>query len=260
MSSGSNVIMARMYKSLLIVATGFLATLASLTQAADGRAVDYQLGKETFEGYWVDAGKNAPVVFMIHDWDGLTDYEKQRAQMLKEQGYSVFAADMFGKGNRPQAIADKKAMTGALYKDRQRMRDIIQAGLKAADAQGSNMDNLTMLGYCFGGTVILEAARAGIEAKGFAGFHAGLGTPKGQDYNEVKGSVILFHGSADRVVSMTEVAKSVEEMEAAGVKHEVDIYSGARHAFSVIGSDRYNKEADTKSWSRYMEFLKEVSL
>jgi dienelactone hydrolase len=111
------------------------------------------------------------------------------------------------------------------------------------------------IGYCFGGSAILELARSGAELKGFVAFHGGLETPAGQDYSQAKGKVLILHGTADSSVTMEHFANLAVELETAGVSHEMITYSGAPHAFTVFGSDRYRKDADEKSWKRFGEYL-----
>jgi dienelactone hydrolase len=213
---------------------------------------------EEYEGYYVTPSEDAPLVIIIHDWDGLTDYEIRRARMLKEAGYAVFAADMFGAGVRPTALKDKQQLTGALYKDRGKMRRLVQGALKAAEAQGARVENAVAMGYCFGGTVVLEWARSGADLKGFVPFHGGLDTPEGQDYTRTSGFVLVFHGTADKHVTMESFAGLAMALEKAEVPHEMITYGGAPHAFSVFGSDRYREGADQKSWARFKAFLEEA--
>lgn len=218
---------------------------------------NYKIDGEDFEGFILNQGKDTPLVLIIHDWDGLGDYEKKRAQMLKKQGFSVFAMDMYGKGIRPQKVEDKKKRTTALYKDRATMRKLMEGGIAEAKRQGLNIGNAVIVGYCFGGTSVLELARSGEKLKGFVSFHGNLDTPKGQNYDDVKGSIMVFHGTADKIVPMTDFADLAARMESAGVNHEMITYSGAPHAFSVFGSDRYRKKADQLSWARFSDYLKE---
>ncbi len=98
----------------MITAALYLAG-AGQVMASSGGAVLYQVNGEEYEGYYVSAGADAPLVLLMHDWDGLTDYEVRRADMLAEMGYSVFAADLFGVGVRPTENKDKKQHTGELY-------------------------------------------------------------------------------------------------------------------------------------------------
>jgi dienelactone hydrolase len=115
------------------------------------------------------------------------------------------------------------------------------------------------MGYCFGGSAVLEWARAGVDLKGFVSFHGGLETPVGQDYRALKGDLLVLHGTADASVSMTQFATLAETLEQQGRRHEMITYSGAPHAFTVFGTDRYREDADRKSWQRFVAFLKEVT-
>lgn len=235
----------------------FFLLITSLGFAA-GHSVDYQVNDKFYQGYYLSPNNEAPLVLMIHDWDGLTDYEVKRAEMLAEMGYATFAADMFGKGVRPTEIADKKKLTGELYKDRGKMRALLNGALAAAKAQGANVDNAVAIGYCFGGAVTLEFARSGVPLKGFVSFHGGLASPEGQDYTQTQGNILILHGTADAVVSMQDFATLAIELEKTKIPHEMITYSGAPHAFTVFGSDRYRKDADEKSWRRFSEYLQET--
>ncbi len=175
--------------------------------------------------------------------------------MLAELGYSVFAADLFGKGVRPTEMVDKRQHTGALYKDREKLRALMQGALDAAKKQGGNIDNAVSMGYCFGGAAVLEQARSGANLKGFVTFHGGLSTPEGQDYSKTTGQLLIFHGSADSNITLQDFAALASELEKQGVTHEMTTYSGAPHAFTVFGEPRYRADADAKSWRRYLEFL-----
>lgn len=235
----------------LLVSLGFFASAAAFSQS-----VTYQVDGNPYEGYYVSPAANAPLVVILHDWDGLTDYEIRRADMLKQQGYAVFAADLFGKGVRPTADKDKMQHTGELYQDRAKLRKLIQAGIDTARAQGANVNNAVVMGYCFGGAAVLEHARAGADAKGFVSFHGGLTTPHGQSYASTKGSVLVFHGSADTMISLQDLAQLGTELEQHTIPHELISYGGAPHAFTVFGSDRYRENADTQSWRRFLDYLK----
>lgn len=222
-----------------------------------GGNVTYEVDGKSYEGYYKSPAKNAPLIFLVHDWDGIDDYEKKRVQMLNEMGFAAFAVDLFGKGVRPQKTEEKKALTGSLYKDRALMRKLLMAGLEKAKAMGANVDNAIGIGYCFGGAAILEMGRAGADLKAFIPFHGGLKTPEGQDYSKIKGEVVVFHGTADKAISMDEFAGLAKELEAANVSHEMLTYAGAPHAFTKFGSNRYHKVADERSWARFSEYIKE---
>jgi dienelactone hydrolase len=226
--------------------------------AASGEKVDYEVDGQAYEGYYVSPGNDAPLVLLIHDWDGLTDYEVRRADMLAEMGYAVFAADLFGAGVRPIEVKDKRQHTGELYKNRKKLRALMLGALETAATKGANTGNSVAMGYCFGGAAVLELARSGVDMKGFATFHGGLKTPGGQDYSKTKGEILVMHGSADTAITMDQFAALATKLEAAGVKHEMVTYSSAPHAFTVFGSERYREDADRKSWALFSEFLKET--
>jgi len=229
--------------------------LLATSAVAAGSAVDYEVDGVVFEGYYVAPAADAPLVLMIHDWDGLDAYEIKRAEMLAALGYTVFAADLFGKGIRPASMEEKRQRTGALYADRPRLRALLQGALAAVKKRGARVDNAVAVGYCFGGAAVLEMARSGAEMKGFVSFHGGLDLPPGQDYSKVRGSVLILHGTADSSVSMADFAALAVALEAAAVPHEMITYSGAPHAFTVFGSERYHQEADQKSWRRFVDYL-----
>lgn len=240
------------------VILSFIFILMMSSSAVAGEFVTYKVDGAPYEGYYAHATAKAPLVLLIHDWDGLTDYEVKRADMLVKRGYSVFAADLFGAGVRPTEMKDKRQHTGELYKDREKMRALMNGALKTARSKGANTDNAVSMGYCFGGAAVLELARSGADLKGFVTFHGGLKTPEGQDYMGAKGKILILHGSADTAITMQDFAALTNELESTGISHEMITYSGAPHAFTVFGSSRYREDADKKSWKRFMEFLGET--
>lgn len=241
------------------IVTFFLIVMMASFAHAAGEMVEYKVDGEAFEGYFISPSANAPLVLLIHDWDGLTDYEVQRAGMLSELGYAVFAADLFGAGVRPTETDEKRKLTGALYQNRERMRSLLQGALETAQAKNSEAPYSVAMGYCFGGAAVLEFARAGVELDAFVTFHGGLTTPEGQNYSETKGKVLVLHGTADTAVTMEHFASLAHQLEEQGIPHEMITYSGAPHAFTVFGSERYREDADKKSWERFTEFLSELS-
>ncbi|MEJ2656326.1 MAG: dienelactone hydrolase family protein [Desulfobacterales bacterium] len=246
---------AKLFFTFSIVA---LIVMPAAAFGAAGASVPYQVNNQSYKGYYISPSSHAPFVLLIHDWDGLTDYEIKRANMLADLGYSVFALDLFGAGVRPTELKDKRQHTGELYKNREKMRALMYGALDAAGKRGANIKNAVAVGYCFGGAAVLELARSGADLKGFATFHGGLQTPEGQNYTKTKGKILIMHGSADRAITMDQFADLAKELESAGVAHEMITYGGAQHAFTVFGGNRYQKTADEKSWKRFTEFLSET--
>jgi dienelactone hydrolase len=223
-----------------------------------GETVTYGVDGETFEGYRAAAKEESKgLVVVIHDWDGLTEYEKRRADMLADLGYDAFAVDLFGKGNRPVEIEARREETSRLHGDRARMRSLLLGGLEEARKTGDG--KVVVMGYCFGGTATLELARSG-KAKDLAGytsFHGGLKTPEGQAYPSDTAPILIAHGGADTSVTMDDVAGLSKELESAGVDYEIQVYSNAPHGFTEFDSDRYQKRADERSWNEFLDFLAE---
>lgn len=225
--------------------------------SAFAKDYSYKYDGNVYEGYVLNSKKGAPLIFIVHDWDGLTDYEKKRSQMLKGLGFSVFSIDMYGKGVRPTNFEDKKKMSRSLYADRKKMRGLMNQAFKEAKKLGLNVKNALAVGYCFGGTSILEWAKSGVELKGFASFHGNLAVKEGESYENVKSKIAVFHGTADQAVSMDDFAGLAKHLEEKKIPHEMITYSGAPHAFTVFGSERYRENADKKSWMHFQQFLKE---
>lgn len=217
--------------------------------------MSYEVDGEQYEGYFAEASDPKGLVLVIPDWDGLTDYERKRADMLAELGYDAFAADLYGQGNRPDDTSAKKAETARLYEDRETMRSLILAGL--AEGRRLGEQQVVVMGYCFGGAAVLELARSGQaeDIAGYATFHGGLTTPEGQGYSADTAPILVAHGGADSSVTMQDVAALSNELEEADVTYEIEVYSGAPHAFTVFGGDRYQERADRNSWDAFTSFL-----
>ncbi|HEM46654.1 MAG TPA: dienelactone hydrolase family protein, partial [Alphaproteobacteria bacterium] len=190
-----------------------LAALFPIAAQA-GQAVEYQVDGAAYQGYAATAeGSSKGLVLIIHDWDGLTEYEEKRAEMPAAMGYDAFAVDLYGKGNRPVETGAKKAETGKLYNDREKMRGLILAGL--AEARRISDRPAVVMGYCFGGAATLELARSGKADRvaGYATFHGGLATPEGQSYPADTPPLLIAHGGADSSITMDHVAALSKELE-----------------------------------------------
>jgi len=241
-----------MIRSAILAAASLLALSAHA-----GETVTYSVDGADHEGYLAEATRETRgLVIVIHDWDGLDEYEQTRAEMIADQGYDAFAIDLYGKGNRPQEREKKMTEVRKLYGDRELMRARILAGLEEA-RERSGETRAVVMGYCFGGGATLELARSG-EAEdvvGYTTFHGSLETPEGQSYSGEEAPILILHGGADAGIPNAVASGLAEELEAAGTPYELVIYSGAPHAWTVFGSDRYRAEADEKSWESFSGFL-----
>lgn len=238
--------------------SSMLAISLCVATPAFAEDVQYTVDGEAFTGYWAEAENPKGLVLIVHDWDGMTDYERQRADMLADMGYNAFALDMFGDETPTDTVGHRRAATGALYQDRERMRALLKAGIDQATAR-SSVGDMVVHGYCFGGAVTLEMARSDMAdmAKGYASFHGGLSTPEGQSWDGDEPPILVLHGGADTSITMEDVATFATELEKAGNTYTIEVYSKAPHAFTVFGSDRYQERADQASWEAYKSFLAE---
>jgi dienelactone hydrolase len=237
-----------------------LSVALALPAAAEivGEAFDYTVDGVTFEGYVArnsDITEPRGTVMIVHDWNGLTDYEERRAEMLAALGYTAVAIDVYGKETDPQSVDEYRALSGALYGDRETFRKRLLGSLEATGRVPGAGGGIVVMGYCFGGAAVLELARSGAETAGFVSFHGGLGTPEGQDYAAVAAPVLLLHGSADPVSGMADLAAALDMMQAAGKPHAAQVFGGARHSFTVWGSRDYDLAADTGAWEALLDFL-----
>jgi dienelactone hydrolase len=232
-----------------------LSLFAGAVAAVGGKMAVYEVDGQPFEGYIAKVSAAAPMVLLIHDWDGLTDYEVKRSNMLAELGYSVFAIDLYGKGVRPTELADKRKCMTILTDDRPKMRAYMKGALEFAQTQGLNTGNCVAMGYCFGGTAILELARSGEKLKGFASFHGGLDLPEGQDYSKATGEYLIMHSITDGMPPFSALA---EDLQKAELPAQLVSYTGAPHGWTVFGSPRYREKPDADSWNHFVRFLEDV--
>ncbi len=231
--------------------------------------VEYKQGDTVLEGYlaYDDTIKGKrPGVLIVHEWMGVNNYVKKRAEQLAKLGYVAFAADIYGKGIRPKN-SDEAAAESTKYKtDRKLMRARVKAGLEVLKNHKLVEDRYTAaIGYCFGGTTVLELARSGADVKGVVSFHGGIDTPNPNDAKNIKGKVLALHGGDDPFVPAAQVAAFQDEMRKAGVDWNMVIYGGAVHSFTNpdAGNDNskgaaYNEKADKRSWEDMNQFFKEI--
>jgi dienelactone hydrolase len=233
------------------------------------KPVEYKQGDTVLEGLSVydDAvhGKRAAVL-VVHQWKGLGDYEKKRAEMLARLGYNVFAIDIYGKGVRPQTLQAAATEAGKYKNNRALLRARVRAGLDVLmNDELTDPKRVAAIGYCFGGTTVLELARSGADIAGVVSFHGGLGSPTPGDARNIKAKVLALHGADDPNVRPSEVSGFEDEMRQGGVDWQLVAYGGAVHSFTDwnAGSDNskgaaYNERADRRSWEAMKQFFVEV--
>ena len=242
------------------ILTLLLLSAAFVRGAIRSESVSYKDGDAALEGYvvWDDAVKGTrPGVLVVHDWTGLQDYAKQRAHQLAALGYVAFAADIYGKGVRPTDPKECAVAAGRYRKDLPLLRRRVLAGLEQLKARPeTDGKRLGAIGYCFGGTCVLELARSGADVRGVVSFHGGLGTSQPAAPGTIKARILVCHGGADEHVNK-EVPAFREEMTAAQAKMEFLTYDGALHGFTKPGP-AYQEKADKESWAAMQKFFREV--
>ncbi|MBV9657842.1 MAG: dienelactone hydrolase family protein [Verrucomicrobia bacterium] len=237
--------------------------------------VTYHIGAEEFEGCFAEPAKSTvgsagavPGVLVVHDWTGLGPFAQARAVQLAKLGYIAFAADMYGKGKR--ASQNDRAAAGALakpfYQDFSLFRVRAQAALaELLKRPGVDPQRIGAIGFCFGGTTVLELARSGADMKGVVSFHGGLKSPNTADAKNVKGRLLVLHGSLDPSVPPADVAGFMTEMNTAGVAYKLVAYPRSVHAFTnpEAGTDiskgvAYNAQAAEAAYGEMRQFFSEI--
>ena len=232
------------------------------------KEVPYKDGEASFVGYlaYDDAKAQAPGVLIVPQWMGLTDYEKGRARQLAELGYVAFCADIYGQGQVAQSMQEAGTLAGKFKGDRALFRSRLSAALRALrGSPGVDKLRCAAIGYCFGGTGVLELARSGADVLGVVSFHGGLDSPSPADGKNIKARVLVLHGADDPFTPKNEIAAMEKELKDAGVDYQLVYYSGAVHAFTqpMAGSDpsrgaAYQERADKRSWSAMRAFFDEI--
>ena len=247
------------------------ATLLTATAHANlvKKTVEYRDGSTVLEGYMVydDTVKGArPGVLVIHNWLGLTDETKSKADAVAALGYTAFAVDVYGKGVRP--TGDAAGKTATLYKtDRALLRRRLKAGLATLEKQKDVVDSkrVAAIGYCFGGTSAIELGRSGAAVKAIVTFHGGLDSPTPADGKNIKAKVLALAGADDPFQKPEDLTAFQAEMRNSKVDWQLVQYGGAVHSFTekAAGNDNskgaaYNESADKRSWQAMKDFFSEV--
>ncbi len=244
----------------------FLA--ASAEAAVQTKTVSYKHGDLECKGFlaWDDAvsGKR-PGVLVVHEWWGLDEYARSRAQQLAKLGYLAFACDMYGDGKIAEHPDGARKMASIVRMNVETWRKRAQVSLEVLKAH-PQCDNgkLAAIGYCFGGSTALQLAYTGADLKAVATFHAALPAPTADEAKSLKARVLVCHGGADSFIPEAAIKAFHEPLDKARVKHEFVSYPGVVHSFTVPGADarnlpgmKYDKMADEDSWRRMTKLFAE---
>lgn len=258
-------------RSLCLGLLLFLGGALSAHAAIIAKEVEYKANGTAMKGYLVYDDKiegKRPGVLVVHEWWGLNEYSRKRARMLAELGYTALALDMYGDGKQAHHPEEANKFSSAVMKN----QDAAKARFEAAHALLAKQDTvdpkrIAAIGYCFGGTVVLEMARSGAELDGVVSFHGNLGTTTPAKPGAVKAKVLVLTGANDPFVPAEQVERFKKEMDAAGVNYKLVIYPGAKHGFTNPDATEfgkkfkipleYDKAADEASWKEMQVFFDE---
>lgn len=230
-------------------------------------AVDYQEGATACEGWaaYDESKGKRPGVLLFPDWTGVGEYAQKRAAMLVELGYSVFCADVYGKGIRPSGYPECSAAMMKYLKDRPTLRARGQAALAQLKAMPSvDASKTVAIGYCFGGITALELARTGAELTGLVGFHCNLNSTNPAEAKNIKAKVLILNGADDPVVPDSETAAFEKEMREAKTDWQLVRYGNTVHSFTQWHMPKdgkeaaYNERSDKRSWVAMKDFFNEI--
>lgn len=250
---------------LLFIVFSSVNSFASIQK----KQIEYADGETILEGFLVydDAiTEPRPGVVVVHDWLGFGSYGNSRAEQLAQLGYTALAVDIYGKGVRPKDNDEAAKQAGYYKENRDVLRRRAMAGFEALKKDKTvDPNRIAAIGYCFGGTTVLEMARAGMPLSGVVSFHGGLSTNMPASKGEVKAKVLVLHGADDPFVPPAEVEGFTKELNAADVDWQMVSYSGAVHSFTKkdAGNDNskgaaYNERADKRSWEAMKVFFQEI--
>jgi dienelactone hydrolase len=260
--------MRKLVLSIVLAFGGLAAAQAAIKEGP----VEYKAGDTVLKGYLVydDASQERrPGVLVVHEWWGHDQHARNSARKLAEAGYVALALDMYGGGKQADHPDSAGKFSGEVRKNLPLMKSRFEAGMQLLRKQPQvDGKRLAAIGYCFGGSVVLEMARAGEDLRGVASFHGGLATEHPAQPGRTKARVLVMTGAEDPFVPPEQIAAFKKEMEGAKVNYKFVSYPGAKHSFTNPDADangtkfnlplNYNASADKESWLELQSFLKQI--
>jgi dienelactone hydrolase len=237
-----------------------------------GEPVIYKAGDFSMQGYLAyndDIAEKRPGILVVHEWWGHNEYARERARMLAGLGYTALAVDMYGDGKHAEHPDDAGKFAAEVKKNKAAATQRFQAAMQVL-LQHPSVDpqHIAAIGYCFGGGVVLQMARQGIDLDAVVSFHGSLATDTPAAPGFVKARILACTGADDKMVPPEQVQAFKIEMENAGADYRIISYPDAKHSFTNPGADiyaekfnipvGYNAAADRKSWQDMQDFLKDI--
>jgi len=258
-----------MKMSILLVVSMIIISPALAEAKIVSKTVSYEHEGVPLEGYlaYDDAisGKR-PAVLVVHEWWGLNEYARKRADELASMGYVAFALDMYGKGKVTKHPEEAGAWMKAVRNNLQLWQGRAMAGLEVLkNAEQTDPSRMAAIGYCFGGATVQQLAYAGADIKGVVSFHGSLVPAPADAERTVKAKILICHGAADPFTKSGEIETYISAMEKSGLDWQLNVYGRAKHSFTNPDADKmgmaalaYSADADRRSWANMKTFFDEI--
>ena len=257
---------------LMLTMVLMVSAVVSAAPKIKGEPVDYKAGGVTMKGYLAydeNIKGKRPGVLVVHEWWGQNEYSRKRARMLAELGYTALAVDMYGEGKTATHPDDAIKFSSETMKNFPVAKERFESAMNFLKKQRTvDPDRIAAIGYCFGGGVVLNMARQGVDLKAVASFHGSLAAIKPAQTGTMKAKIRVYNGEDDKFMPNEAIDAFMQEMRDAKVDFQFINYPGAIHAFTNPEADElgkkfglplaYNAEADKRSWADMANFFAEV--
>lgn len=256
----------------LSLAAAITLASAQVTAEMQTETVEYEVNGETFTGYMAyddEADGKRPGVLVVHEWWGHNEFAREQAEKLAAAGYTAFALDMYGSGKLAEHPEDAQQFMKEATKDIDQVKARFMAAkelLQQHDSVDSN--KIAAQGYCFGGAVVLNMARLGVDLDAVVSYHGALGSPIKAEAGKVQPRIHVYTGGADQMVPSDQVSALVKEMQDAEADLTLVSFPGVLHSFTNPGAHQvakefdmpigYDEKAATRSWNGTMRLYDEV--
>ena len=235
----------------------FMSTTLIFSQSL--KTVSYQDGAQKLNGLVTsNAGKKLPGVLILPAWKGIDDEARNAALDLEKQGYIAFIADIYGEGNIPTDNASAAKVAGYYKQDFEAYQKRISLALEQLKKSGANPEKIAVIGYCFGGTGALEAARGNFPVVGVVSIHGGLAKDPARMNVAISPKILVEHPANDENVKPEAYTQLVNEMNDGKADWQIITYSNSKHTFTNPTSPDYNPVMAKRAWNHTLLFLTEI--
>lgn len=256
----------------LSLATALIVASGQVAAEMQTETVEYEVNGETFTGYMAyddEAEGKSPGVLVVHEWWGHNEFAREQAEKLAASGYTAFALDMYGSGKLAEHPEDAEKFMKEATKDIDQVKARFMAAKELLEQHDSvDSSKIAAQGYCFGGAVVLNMARLGVDLDAVVSYHGALGSPIKAEAGQVKPRIHVYTGGADKMVPSDQVSGLVKEMQDAEADLTLVSFPKVLHSFTNPDADKvaeefdmpiaYNQQAAERSWEGTMRLYDEV--